>query len=45
MKRALVVVAALLLAAGFSGAQEILFDQVVEAGGLKCYPVHGDPTS
>ncbi len=45
MKRALVVVAALLLAAGFSGAQEILFDQVVEAGGLKCYPVHGDPAS
>jgi len=45
MKRAVVIVAVLLLAAGFSGAQEILFDQVVEAGELKCYPVHGDAAS
>jgi hypothetical protein len=34
-----------MLAAGPAGAQEILLDQMVEAGGLKCYPVHGDPAS
>ena len=26
-------------------AQEILFDQMVEAAGLKCFPVQGDPTT
>jgi tetratricopeptide (TPR) repeat protein len=26
-------------------AQEILFDQMVEAAGLKCYPIQGDPTT
>ncbi|PWB73323.1 MAG: hypothetical protein C3F15_09865 [Holophagae bacterium] len=45
MRQAFVLVAALLLVAGAGFGQEILFDQVVEAGGLKCYPVHGDPTS
>jgi hypothetical protein len=35
----------LLLAAGLASAKEILFDQMVEAGGLKCYPVYGDATS
>jgi hypothetical protein len=35
----------LLVAASPLWAQEILFDQMVEAGGLKCYPVYGDDTS
>ena len=26
-------------------AQEILFDQMIEAAGLKCFPVQGDPTT
>jgi tetratricopeptide (TPR) repeat protein len=26
-------------------AQEILFDQMVEAAGLKCFPIQGDPTT
>src|SRR4030042_6051679 len=26
-------------------AQEILFDQMVEAAGLKCFPVQGHPTT
>jgi len=44
--RALTLIASVLfLLAGPAGAQEILLDQMVEAGGLKCYPVHGDPTS
>jgi len=41
---ALVLWLALLVTAS-AGAQEILLDQMVEAGGLKCYPVHGDDTS
>ncbi|PWB73321.1 MAG: hypothetical protein C3F15_09855 [Holophagae bacterium] len=45
MRRALIVIAAAVLVVGTASAQEILFDQVVEAGGLKCYPVHGDSTS
>ena len=32
------------LAVSASG-QEILLDQMVQAGPLKCYPVHGDPTT
>jgi len=45
MNKLTAVVGALLLVTGTAFAQEILFDQVVEAGGLKCYPVHGDPAS
>jgi len=40
-----IVVVAILLASLHSHPQEILFDQMVEAGGLKCYPVYGDDTS
>jgi hypothetical protein len=35
----------LIALSGQVNSQEILFDQMVEAGGLKCYPVHGDPNS
>ncbi|HSL17300.1 MAG TPA: hypothetical protein VLB51_05275 [Methylomirabilota bacterium] len=37
--------ATLLLTVVPCAAQEILLDQMVEVGGLKCYPVHGDATS
>jgi len=45
MKTAVKLAVIVLLSAAPVGAQEILFDQMVEAGGLKCYPVYGDPTS
>ncbi|HRZ10615.1 MAG TPA: hypothetical protein P5319_12080, partial [Gemmatimonadales bacterium] len=46
MRRSLLVfVVSAVVAVGTAGAQEILFDQVVEAGELKCYPVHGDAAS
>ena len=46
MKRAAVVVLTFtVLSTGWAAGQEILLDQMVEAGGLKCYPVHGDPNS
>jgi len=45
MRRPALALCAVLLVASIGGAQEILLDQMVEAGGLKCYPVHGDDTS
>ncbi len=45
MRASVLIACVLMLAAGPAGAQEILLDQMVEAGGLKCYPVHGDPAS
>jgi hypothetical protein len=45
MRNAVRIACLLLIAACPAVAQEVLFDQMVEAGGLKCYPVHGDPTS
>jgi tetratricopeptide (TPR) repeat protein len=45
MRRLILVLWLALLVAGVADAQEILLDQMVEAGGLKCYPVHGDDTS
>jgi hypothetical protein len=45
MRRSAFILCALILVSVPLTGQEILFDQMVEAGGLKCYPVHGDPTS
>jgi hypothetical protein len=45
MKTAIRLAIAVTLVAAPAAAQEILFDQMVEAGGLKCYPVYGDDTS
>ncbi|HSL17301.1 MAG TPA: hypothetical protein VLB51_05280 [Methylomirabilota bacterium] len=45
MKTALRIVCLLVLLVGPAAGQEILFDQMVEAGGLKCYPVYGDASS
>jgi hypothetical protein len=45
MARPALALLTVLLVVGSAGSQEILFDQMVEAGGLKCYPVHGDATS
>lgn len=44
-RRILTCLLALLLTAGALGAQEILFDKMVEAGGLKCFPVRGDEST
>jgi len=42
--RRLLILGAILAVSLSSFGQEILFDELVEAGGLKCYPVKGDAT-
>jgi hypothetical protein len=45
MTRPALILCLALLIASIAVSQEILLDQMIEAGGLKCYPVYGDETS